>query len=167
MRLPVGRPVGQAVRSCEREKGPVHEGRVEVQDDEVVDVKRLMILVGGLGRRRAWLGRDGPTPTPGGSALGLPMPVVVTLGALIGLALLSTALAYGIYLRLLATSDATNLLLVTFLIPMSALLLGTLFLGERLALGAVAGMAAIGLRLVAIDGRLLRRLCARDLTASA
>jgi drug/metabolite transporter (DMT)-like permease len=48
--------------------------------------------------------------------------------------------------------------LVTFLIPVSALLLGTLVLGERLAAGDFVGMAAIGLGLIAIDGRLLRRL---------
>jgi drug/metabolite transporter (DMT)-like permease len=88
----------------------------------------------------------------------LPAPGLVTWGALLGLALLSTALAYGIYFRLLATAGATNLLLVTFLIPVSALLLRTLVLGERLAAGDFVGMAAIGLGLIAIDGRLLRRL---------
>ncbi|GAB4444618.1 MAG: DMT family transporter [Chloroflexi bacterium OHK40] len=88
----------------------------------------------------------------------LPAPTLVTWGALLGLALLSTALAYGIYFRLLATAGATNLLLVTFLIPVSALLLGTLILDERLAPGDFVGMAAIGLGLTAIDGRLLRRL---------
>ena len=95
----------------------------------------------------------------------LPAPGLVTWGALLGLALLSTALAYGIYFRLLATAGATNLLLVTFLIPMSALLLGTLILGERLAPGDFVGMAVIGLGLVAIDGRLLRRFRARGLIA--
>jgi drug/metabolite transporter (DMT)-like permease len=83
-------------------------------------------------------------------------PQPVTWGALLGLALLSTALAYIIYFRLLATAGATNLLLVTFLIPVSALLLGTTILGERLDLPDLIGMALIGLSLVAIDGRLLR-----------
>jgi drug/metabolite transporter (DMT)-like permease len=87
-----------------------------------------------------------------------PLPGLVTWGALVGLALLSTALAYGIYFRLLASAGATNLLLVTFLIPVSALLLGTLSLGERLAAGDFLGMACIGLGLAAIDGRLLRRV---------
>lgn len=91
----------------------------------------------------------------------LPAPGLVTWGALLGLALLSTALAYGIYFRLLARAGATNLLLVTFLIPVSALLLGTLILGERLAPGDFVGMAAIGLGLAVIDGRLLRRARAR------
>jgi drug/metabolite transporter (DMT)-like permease len=74
------------------------------------------------------------------------------------LALLSTALAYIVYFRLLATAGATNLLLVTFLIPVSALLLGGLVLGEHPDLTAFAGMALIFLGLAAVDGRLLAPL---------
>ena len=85
----------------------------------------------------------------------LPMPDGTTWAALIGIALLSTALAYMLYFRILAVAGATNLLLVTFLLPISALLLGWLALGERLAPGAVPGMIMIGLGLACIDGRLL------------
>jgi drug/metabolite transporter (DMT)-like permease len=88
----------------------------------------------------------------------LATPGALTWAALAGLALLSTALAYVIYFRLLASAGATNLLLVTFLIPVSALLLGTLILGERITAGDFAGMACIGLGLALIDGRLPRRL---------
>ncbi len=77
--------------------------------------------------------------------------------ALAGLALLSTALAYVLYFRILAAAGATNLLLVTFLIPVTAILLGAAFLGERLELRQFAGMALIGLGLAAIDGRILAR----------
>ena len=73
--------------------------------------------------------------------------------ALIGVAAISTALAYVLYFRILATAGATNLLLVTFLIPVSAILLGTLFLGETLLPRHFAGMALIGAGLAAIDGR--------------
>lgn len=75
--------------------------------------------------------------------------------ALAGLALLSTALAYVLYFRILAAAGATNLLLVTFLIPISAILLGSAFLGERLEPRHFAGMALIGLGLLLIDGRFL------------
>ena len=78
-------------------------------------------------------------------------------GAVFGIAVLSTALAYLLYFRILATAGATNLMLVTFLIPVSAILLGALVLGERLAPQHFAGMALIGLGLAAIDGRLLKR----------
>jgi len=83
----------------------------------------------------------------------LAMPTPTPLAAVIGLALLSTALAYVIFFRILAAAGATNLLLVTLLIPVSALLLGHFVLGEGVALQQVAGMALIGLGLMAIDGR--------------
>jgi len=85
----------------------------------------------------------------------LAMPDEATWAALIGIALLSTALAYMLYFRILAVAGATNLLLVTFLLPISALLLGWFALGESLAPGAVPGMVMIGLGLACIDGRLL------------
>ena len=77
--------------------------------------------------------------------------------ALIALALFCTSLAYILYFRLLASAGATNSLLVTFLIPVTAILLGVLILGERLEPRHFAGMTLIGLGLAAIDGRLLRR----------
>ena len=82
------------------------------------------------------------------------MPGLETWAAMIGLALFSTALAYILYFRILATAGATNLLLVTFLIPVSAILLGALFLGEQLASKDFTGMGLIFLGLAAIDGRL-------------
>jgi drug/metabolite transporter (DMT)-like permease len=84
----------------------------------------------------------------------LPAPSPVTWGALAGLALLSTAVAYIIYFRILAVAGATNLVLVTFLIPVSALLLGTTILGERIASRHLLGMALIALGLAIMDGRL-------------
>jgi len=83
----------------------------------------------------------------------LAMPSPAALAALLALAVLSTALAYVIYFRILARAGATNLLLVTFLIPVSAILLGTAVLGERLAPHHFAGMAIIAVGLAAIDGR--------------
>jgi drug/metabolite transporter (DMT)-like permease len=88
----------------------------------------------------------------------LPMPSGGTWAALIGLALLSTALAYVIFFRILARAGATNLLLVTFLIPVSALLLGVAFLAERVTAHQLLGMLLIGLGLAVIDGRWRRAL---------
>jgi len=79
-------------------------------------------------------------------------------GALVALATLSTALGYLLYFRILARAGATNVLLVTFLIPVSAILLGTLLLGEALAMRHLVGMAAIAVGLAAIDGRPLKFL---------
>ena len=58
------------------------------------------------------------------------MPSIEGMGSLLGIALLSTALAYVIYFRLLKTAGATNLLLVTLLIPVSAIILGVFLLDE-------------------------------------
>jgi drug/metabolite transporter (DMT)-like permease len=88
----------------------------------------------------------------------VPMLSLQTVGAILGLALLSTALAYVIYFRILASAGATNLLLVTFLIPVSAIVLGASLLGERLEPQHFGGMALIGLGLATIDGRPLRLL---------
>lgn len=77
--------------------------------------------------------------------------------AVFGLALLSTAFAYILYFNLVASAGATNASLVTLVVPVSAVLLGFFFLGERLALFEIAGMTLIGLGLITIDGRLLRR----------
>jgi drug/metabolite transporter (DMT)-like permease len=86
-----------------------------------------------------------------------------TWSAILGLALFSTSLAYIIYFRLLATAGATNLLLVTLLVPASAILLGVLFLNEALSVTQFAGLGLIALGLSAIDGRLWpRRLALRS-----
>ncbi len=90
--------------------------------------------------------------------LALPEPAIAwtILGALLGLGLLSTAAAYVIYFRILASAGATNLLLVTFLIPVSAILLGVMVLSEQLTAAQLAGMGLIALALAAINGRVPR-----------
>ncbi len=84
----------------------------------------------------------------------LPAPGPITWASLIGLSLISTALAYFLYFRILKVAGASNLALVTFLIPVFAIALGVGILGEILAWRHVAGMGLIGLGLAAIDGRL-------------
>jgi drug/metabolite transporter (DMT)-like permease len=91
----------------------------------------------------------------------LPMPSGAAVLCIAALAALSTALAYIIFFRILATAGATNLLLVTFLIPVTAIGLGILFLGERLELAHLAGMVLIGCGLAAIDGRVITHLRTR------
>ncbi len=86
-------------------------------------------------------------------------PPLGAWAAIIALALLCTAFAYILYFRLIDSAGATNALLVTLMIPPTAILLGGLFLGEALTGRDFAGMALIALGLAAIDGRLfaLRR----------
>ena len=83
----------------------------------------------------------------------LPMPGVEIWMAIVSLALFSTALAYILYFRILSTAGATNVLLVTLLVPVSAILLGTIILGEQLEIKHMTGMVMISIGMLAIDGR--------------
>ena len=82
-------------------------------------------------------------------------PGLAAMGAVLGLGVLGATLAYWIYFRILRTAGSTNLMLVTFLIPVSAVLLGALILGERLAWTSFAGMGLIFAGLAAVDGRVV------------
>ena len=84
-------------------------------------------------------------------------PTFVTWAALFGLSAVSTALAYIIYFHVLSKAGATNILLVTFLIPVSAIFLGMMVLGETPGWNVFAGMGLIFMGLIFIDGRLLKR----------
>ncbi len=86
----------------------------------------------------------------------LPAPGATSVVALLCMALLCTALAYLLYFRLLARVGATNVILVTYLIPVSAVFLGAAFLGERLAPHQLMGVVLIALGLAVTDGRPLR-----------
>jgi drug/metabolite transporter (DMT)-like permease len=105
--------------------------------------------------------------TAGSSLILLPVMLVVdvpwrlappSLGtwlSIAGLAVLCTSLAYILYFTILKRAGATNIVLVTFLVPVSAILLGIVFLGETLGVHQIVGMATIALGLALIDGRLL------------
>jgi drug/metabolite transporter (DMT)-like permease len=78
---------------------------------------------------------------------------LATWAAVLALAVVGTGIAYVLYFRLLASAGATNLLLVTLLIPISAVALGAALLGEQLALEQILGMLLILVGLAIIDGR--------------
>lgn len=89
-----------------------------------------------------------------------PFMPFVAIGAIMGLAIFSTVIAFILFFRLIASAGATNATLVTFLIPISAVLLGVSFLGETFSGFQFAGMTLIGLGILVMDGRignLLRR----------
>jgi drug/metabolite transporter (DMT)-like permease len=85
-------------------------------------------------------------------------PSAATIAAVLAIAAFSTALAYVVYFRILAGAGATNVLLVTLLVPATSVVLGALFLHERLAGRQFLGFALIALGLAFIDGRLPRAL---------
>jgi drug/metabolite transporter (DMT)-like permease len=85
-----------------------------------------------------------------------PLPPLEAWGAIVALALVCTSFAYILYFKLIGSAGATNALLVTLLVPPTAILLGGLFLGEQLTGGQFAGLGLIALGLAAIDGRLFK-----------
>jgi drug/metabolite transporter (DMT)-like permease len=83
--------------------------------------------------------------------------------AVLGIALVSSAYGYLLYFTLIRRAGATNASLVTLIVPVSAILLGALFLAERLELFELGGMALIAVGLLTIDGRVLRRRTANPM----
>lgn len=132
-------------------------------------------FAGTYGRRFRRMGVDPITTSAGmvsGSTLIL-LPVMLAVDGLPGaevpgtvwlsvilLGVICTGLAYVLYFRILARAGATNLSLVTFLVPVSAILLGWLFLNESLGMAHLVGVLIIAAGLALIDGRLTRRLFA-------
>ena len=88
----------------------------------------------------------------------IPWPPFDIVLAILLLAVISTSLAYILYFRIISTSGATNGSIVTLLVPPSAILLGVLFLGERMSPEAMLGLLLIGAGLLTIDGRILEKL---------
>lgn len=84
----------------------------------------------------------------------LPMPGPATWLALLGLGILSTAIAYILFFQIIARSGPSNVMLVTLLIPAPAILLGRAVLGESFEVHQIAGAAIIAAALAIIDGRL-------------
>jgi drug/metabolite transporter (DMT)-like permease len=85
-----------------------------------------------------------------------PVPGAATWLAIVGSAALSTALAYIIFFRILRRAGSTNVMLVTLLIPVTAILLGVLVLGEAISLREIVGAVVIGSALLIIDGRVFQ-----------
>ncbi len=88
----------------------------------------------------------------------LPTPGLATWSAILGLASLSTALAFIIFFQIVVRSGASNVMLVTLLVPVSAILLGYFILGERIEFREIIGALIIGSALLVMDGRVFRML---------
>ncbi|EET49314.1 DMT family transporter [Thalassobium sp. R2A62] len=80
-----------------------------------------------------------------------------TWAAIAFYAVVATAGAYLLFYRVLDMAGAANLMLCTLLIAPVAIVLGTVVLGEELPLRAYGGFALIGMGLIILDGRLIKR----------
>ena len=88
----------------------------------------------------------------------LSMPSHETVLSLVALAVFGTAIAYIVFFRILVRAGAGNVMLVTLLIPVTALILGNVFLSEPVQSKEILGAFIIGAGLMFNDGRLLNRL---------
>lgn len=79
-------------------------------------------------------------------------PDAVTVAALLALAILSTALAFLIYFRLIHEAGPTRTLTVTYLIPLFAILWGALLLDESLTWPMLAGGGLVLLGVALANG---------------
>lgn len=95
----------------------------------------------------------------------LPMPSQGAVLSLVALAVFGTAVAYIVFFRILVRAGASNVMLVTLLIPVTALVLGNLFLGESIQLKEIIGATIIGAGLLFIDGRVINRLTGKHAAA--
>lgn len=97
----------------------------------------------------------------------LPMPTNVQIACVLAMGLISTAVGFILFFRILARAGATNALLVTLLVPVTAFIVSAIFLGETLEPRNFAGLAFIAVGLGLIDGRPLRYMQSRLFMRSA
>jgi drug/metabolite transporter (DMT)-like permease len=95
----------------------------------------------------------------------LPMPGLATWLALIGLAAISTALGFILFFQIIRGSGAGNVMLVTLIVPVTAILLGAFVLGETVTTREIVGALVIASALLIMDGRLLTRFAMRRASA--
>jgi len=95
----------------------------------------------------------------------LAAPSQGTVLSLVALAVFGTALAYIVFFKILVRAGASNVMLVTLLIPVTALILGNVFLGEPVQSKEIAGACIIGAGLLFIDGRVIKRLTGKHFVA--
>ncbi len=85
-----------------------------------------------------------------------------TICAIVFMALLATAFSYIVYFHVIRTAGATNTLLVVFLVPVTAILLGIIFLDESINARMMCAILVVFSGLAVVDGRLVRRVLGRN-----
>jgi drug/metabolite transporter (DMT)-like permease len=80
---------------------------------------------------------------PTAAALPRQVPPVTSVLALVALGIINTGLAYWLFYLLIDEAGAATASVITYVMPVVALVLGVGLLGERFTIGAVAGMVLI------------------------
>ena len=79
----------------------------------------------------------------------------------LGLGVLGTALAYPLYFRILAVAGSSNLMLVTIIVPVFAIILDAILLSQFVTGSDLFGFALVAIGLFIMDGRLNYNLLRR------
>jgi len=101
----------------------------------------------------------------------LPMPSLASLGSMLMLGILGTALAFTVYYRLLERASASYVSMTTYMIPVFGVILGAVVLHEAITWERVAGCGLILFGVMIVNGligsiRLERRKTAGQSVAS-
>jgi len=81
-----------------------------------------------------------------------------------GIGLFGTALAYPLYFAILERAGASNLLLVTIIVPVFALVLDAWLLGQWVTASDLAGFCLVAAGLLIMDGRCFKKFSAHHIT---
>ena len=90
-------------------------------------------------------------PTPSLAIINYPFDLIKVV---LGLGVLGTALAYPLYFRILEVAGSSNLMLVTIIVPVFAIILDAILLGQFVTGSDLFGFALLAIGLFIIDGRL-------------
>ena len=71
----------------------------------------------------------------------------------LGLGVLGTALAYPLYFKILEVAGSSNLMLVTIIVPVFAIILDALLLSQFVTVSDLLGFALVAIGLFIMDGR--------------
>ncbi|MEM6382059.1 MAG: DMT family transporter [Pseudomonadota bacterium] len=85
--------------------------------------------------------------------LALPAPSATVVASVLALAIVSTGFAYVLFFRILKVAGATNVMLVTMLVPVFTGLIAVPLLGESVDALKIAGMFIIAVGMAVLDGR--------------
>ncbi|WP_322907018.1 DMT family transporter [Paenibacillus campi] len=85
------------------------------------------------------------------------LPNAAVIGSVLALAVLSTALGYLLYFRLILNVGAVRTVSVTFLVPIFGIVWGWMFLSEALSVGMLLGLSIILLGVGLVMGLTFKR----------
>jgi drug/metabolite transporter (DMT)-like permease len=82
----------------------------------------------------------------------LPMPSLASLGSMLALGVLGTAIAFTVYYKLLERANASYVSMTTYMIPVFGVILGAIFLNEAVTWERVGGCALILVGVMIVNG---------------